>query len=67
MEMGAKGKIETIQSEGEIYACPACQYEDGFRVSFKRQAESKSGEVVLICPNCHKRFRLGFPVTWDQI
>ncbi len=60
MEMGSTKNIETIRQEGEIYTCPVCKYEDGFHVSFKLKGESNKAEVILICPSCHHRFRIGF-------
>ncbi len=62
MEMGARDKIESIRPEGEIYVCPACDYADGFHVSFKVEGAEGQAEIYLICPNCHSRFRLGWLV-----
>jgi len=62
MEMGSKGKVEEIRSEGEIYTCPNCGYTDGFHVSFKVAATGDKAEIFLICPNCHSRFRLNWQV-----
>jgi len=63
MEMGTDKDIATISPEGEIYTCPACGYTDGFHVSFKIIPDTDKAEIYLICPNCHKRFRLGWQVT----
>ena len=60
MEMGSEKKAESIKAEGEIYACPACGYSDGFHVSFKIISQAKKADIYLICPNCHKRFILGW-------
>jgi transcription initiation factor IIE alpha subunit len=62
MEIGSEHKIQDIQTEGEIYICPVCSYKDGFHVSFKLDKSGK-GEIILICPKCHRRFRLGWEVT----
>jgi predicted RNA-binding Zn-ribbon protein involved in translation (DUF1610 family) len=62
MDMGARDKVETIRSEGEIYTCPTCGYKDGFHVSFKVSGSSSKSEIYLICPNCHSRFRIGWQV-----
>ena len=62
MEMGAKDKVGTIKPEGEIYICPACGYTDGFHVSFKVGESTRKADICLICPNCHKRFQLGWQV-----
>jgi hypothetical protein len=64
MEMGSTDKILEIQTEGEIYTCPVCHYTDGFHVSFKMKNDSKA-EVVLICPRCHRRFKIGFNVILE--
>jgi len=60
MEMGSKVKAGEIKPEGEIYACPGCGYSDGFHVSFKVADAPRKADIYLICPNCHRRFRLGW-------
>ena len=65
MKMGSKENIEAIKPEGEIYHCPYCSYTDGFHVSFKMNKE-QTGEIILICPNCHRRFLIGFKVDLSQ-
>jgi len=65
MEMGSNENIETIKPEGEIYQCPSCQYTDGFHISFKMNGAQKA-EIILICPNCHRRFQIGFKVDLNQ-
>ena len=62
MVMGAKDKVGTIKPEGEIYTCPTCGYTDGFHVSFKVEESKRKAEIILICPNCHSRFKLGWNV-----
>ncbi len=62
MSMGSKEGIEPIKPEGEIYTCPTCGYSDGFHVSFDIKQGADTGDVVLICPACHARFRLGWSV-----
>ncbi len=59
MVMGSKKKINTIKPQGELYKCPSCGYKDGFHVSFKWKKNGSNGEIFLICPNCHSRFRIG--------
>lgn len=66
MEMGSRERAETIIPEGEIYACPACGYTDGFHVSFKVSDVKRKADIYLICPNCHKRFILGWQVELGQ-
>jgi transcription elongation factor Elf1 len=62
MVMGANNKVGTIKPEGEIYTCPTCGYTDGFHVSFKVDGSKRKAEIILICPNCHNRFQLGWNV-----
>lgn len=62
MEMGSGEKPGIIKPEGEIYSCPSCGYTDGFHVSFKVEGADGKAEIFLICPNCHKRFQLGWHV-----
>jgi len=67
MEMGSQETIKSIEPAGEIYICPACNYEDGFHVSFSMKGNSQDGEIVLICPNCHSRFKIGWKVSLQKI
>ena len=60
MTMGSRNRAEEIKPEGEIYTCLNCGYTDGFHVSFKVEGNSGKAEIYLICPNCHRRFRLGW-------
>jgi len=66
MEMGSKKEIGRIEPQGEIYKCPSCGYQDGFHVSFRWNQEVSEGEVYLICPNCHSRFRMGWMISIPQ-
>jgi hypothetical protein len=67
MEMGSQHSIEKIKPQGEIYTCPSCKYTDGFHVSFKvSEGISKNAEIILICPNCHQRFNIGWNVIIEQ-
>ena len=61
MEMGSKKEVQSIEPQGEVYQCPSCGYQDGFHISFKWDQE-KDGEIYLICPNCHSRFRIGWKI-----
>jgi hypothetical protein len=63
MKMGSKKKVEKIATRGEIYQCPSCGYPDGFHVSFRLNQTGAKGEVFLICPGCHSRFRLGWMIS----
>lgn len=62
MEMGSKKEVKIIEPQGEVYQCPSCGYQDGFHISFKWNPEDSVGEVYLICPNCHGRFRIGWKI-----
>jgi transcription elongation factor Elf1 len=62
MEMGSKKSIGSIEPQNEVYTCPSCGYEDGFHVSFKFKGRKTGGEIYLICPSCHSRFRIGWTV-----
>jgi hypothetical protein len=55
--------ITGIAPEGDIRKCPVCGYNDGFHVSFQMEGTSKEGIIILICPNCHKRFEMGWKVS----
>ena len=63
MEMGSKKEIRKIEVQGEIYECPSCGYQDGFHVSFQFEQKTSRGEVYLICPSCHTRFRIGWKIS----
>ena len=63
METGSKKEIEKIEPQEELYRCPSCDYSDGFHVSFKVEKTDKKAEVYLICPNCRRRFRIGWKVS----
>ena len=63
MVMGSKKRIKELKAQRELHKCPSCGYQDGFHVSFKWNKMSSNGEIFLICPNCHSRFRLGWNVS----
>lgn len=67
MEMGSAEKIGHIDPKGEIYECPACNYKDGFHVSFNMEGDSGAGEIILICPNCHSRYKIGWRATIETV
>ncbi len=62
MELNADPPIQAIKAEGEISTCPTCGYRDGFHVSFQIAANRSDGHIILICPDCHHRFQLGWQV-----
>ncbi len=62
MKFEANAPIHSIKPEGEISTCPVCGYRDGFHVSFQVAENHTNGHIILICPDCHHRFRLGWHV-----
>jgi len=52
-----------IEPRGNMSVCPACGYQDGFHVSIMFENEPGKGEIILICPACHQRFDIGWPVS----
>jgi hypothetical protein len=44
-----------------FHTCDGCGYERGFHVSFERR--DGYHEIVLICPSCGQRFRVGWRFT----
>jgi hypothetical protein len=62
MVMGAR-EIKDLKAEGEVYVCPVCGYTDGFHVSFLCSKKDQPAEIILICPNCHSRFRIGWGIS----
>jgi hypothetical protein len=58
-----KATVMKIDRKEDMSVCPSCGYEDGFHVSFHTPDRSKTSEVILICPNCHKRFRIGWQAS----
>jgi hypothetical protein len=55
-----------IKPAGKISTCPICEYEDGFHVSFQMKNGSHNADVILICPNCHNKFDVGWEVKLSQ-
>ncbi len=66
MEMGTQEKIEQLRPAGELYTCPECKYTDGFHVSFQQAAVPGPWKIMLICPQCHRRFRIGWKVDIEE-
>ena len=58
--MGISENILTVVFEEELRVCETCGYERGFHVSFKRAEQGY--EVILICPECGQRYRVGLSV-----
>ena len=65
MSMASGKKIKKITLQDEIYACPACDYTDGFHVSFKKCGKTQTYRIILICPQCHSRFETNWKAVMD--
>jgi ssDNA-binding Zn-finger/Zn-ribbon topoisomerase 1 len=63
--MDAKEPIEHIKPEDELSTCPACGYTDGFHVSFKKAAGPAGWEIILICPQCHRKYAAAWRIQLD--
>lgn len=52
---------DRVNVEGELFACPKCGEEGGFRVGFRRGTgkRERTLEVILVCPRCGYRFGVG--------
>jgi len=48
--------VKSIEVADEFHACPSCDYERGFHVSFRRKGADKALKLILICPNCGTRY-----------
>ncbi len=66
MEKGSPKLIEKIPLKGEVSSCPACDYKDGFHVSFNLNDNSRTGAIILICPKCSGRFSVGWPIQLQE-
>jgi hypothetical protein len=55
-----------LNTDGEVSTCPLCGYQDGFHVSFDVRDNKERATVILICPNCHGRFQLGWTVNVSE-
>jgi hypothetical protein len=52
--------LERIKPEEELSTCPACGYTDGFHVSFKKFSQPAGWNVILICPQCHRKYAVAW-------
>lgn len=59
--------MKVIEPEGSVSTCPACGYRDGFHVAFRFEGDAGKGAVILICPACHQRFEIGWPVAMKKV
>ncbi len=55
-------EIKTIEKKitGEFYVCEKCGYDKGFHVSFN--PEKSEFTIILICPQCGQKYRVGWSV-----
>lgn len=54
-----------LEVKGWQHTCPNCGYENGFHISFRRDARPDAREettVWLICPSCSASFDVGMCV-----
>jgi len=56
--------IKTMAVEEEFHVCTTCGYARGFHVSF--QPENDRTEIILICPNCGQRYRVGWHLHLEE-
>jgi hypothetical protein len=63
MPKGAHKKAEWIKPVDDLCDCPGCGYTDGFHVSFQEDASTGQWEIVLICPQCHRTYRMGWKIS----
>jgi len=66
MGKGNRKPVEKLPLKKEISNCPACDYKDGFHVSFNLEDNSRTGIIILICPQCSSRFSVGWPVQLQK-
>ena len=63
MSIEDKKPVVQVKPKDELHTCPGCGYSDGFHVSFKKAKSSKSWNVILICPQCHKKYQIDWNVN----
>jgi hypothetical protein len=51
---------------GEWHDCPACGYEGGWHVFFKRGRKSKVLHMDLQCPGCKQTYDLGIKICLED-
>ncbi len=66
MKKGIRKPIEKMRLRGEVSSCPACDYKDGFHVSFNLDDNSRTGTIILVCPQCSIRFSVGWPIQLQE-
>jgi hypothetical protein len=52
---------DRVKVEEELFSCPKCKEEEGFRVGFRKGTGKRERmlEVILVCPECGYRFAVG--------
>jgi len=55
-------KTTNLTVEDKLSRCPACDYRNGFHVTFKKTA-GKGFDVRLRCPDCGAAFDIGWQVS----
>ena len=63
--MSVAPEIKQIELEDEFRACPVCNYDMGFHVSFNRKS-GQQFDIILICPQCGARFAINWDVKLDK-
>lgn len=51
-------EVKQIEIKDEFKNCPECGYKDGFHSMFKK--DGNTTKWLLICPDCHSVFDIGF-------
>jgi len=55
-----------IHLQERLRACPACQYRDGFHVSFLQEEGVEGHRLILICPQCSATFDVGWLIAVEE-
>lgn len=61
-----ENSIQDIKVEKSLTSCPSCNYKDGFHIGFLTMGNSELNEIILICPNCHERFKIGWGIKLNS-
>ena len=54
--------LKHISLKDKLVACPDCSYTDGFHIGLIEKKDSGIYRIILICPNCHQQFEIGWGV-----
>ena len=55
-----------VPVDGLWHKCPACGYEDGWHVFFRKTRDPKALEMDLQCPGCKAKFDLGLNIQMSS-